>query len=167
LPDGTTPGTSQVDVTVTYPDGTTDHIKVPVTVGADTVAPEAPTVNVPEAGADTVTGTGDEPGNTITVTFPDGTTGTGTVGEDGSWSVDVPEGTELNNGDEVTAVETDEAGNVSDEGTATVVDTTAPEAPTVNVPEAGADTVTGTGDEPGNTITVTFPDGTTGTGTVG
>ncbi|MEB6297221.1 Ig-like domain-containing protein, partial [Staphylococcus gallinarum] len=121
----------------------------------------------PEAGADTVTGTGDEPGNTITVTFPDGTTGTGTVGEDGSWSVDVPEGTELNNGDEVTAVETDEAGNVSDEGTATVVDTTAPEAPTVNVPEAGADTVTGTGDEPGNTITVTFPDGTTGTGTVG
>ena len=36
-------------------------------------------------GADTVTGTGSEPGNTITVTFPDGTTGTGTVGEDGSW----------------------------------------------------------------------------------
>ena len=33
LPDGTTPGTSQVDVTVTYPDGTTDHIQVPVTVG--------------------------------------------------------------------------------------------------------------------------------------
>ncbi|PTK97448.1 hemagglutinin, partial [Staphylococcus haemolyticus] len=117
----------------------------------DTTAPEAPTVNVPEAGADTVTGTGSEPGNTITVTFPDGTTGT--VGEDGSWSVEVPEGTELNNGDEVTAVETDDAGTVSNEGTATVVDTTAPEAPTVNVPEAGADTVTGTGHEPGNTIT--------------
>ena len=38
----------------------------PVTVGTDTVAPDAPTVDVPEAGADTVTGTGSEPGNTIT-----------------------------------------------------------------------------------------------------
>ena len=85
LPDGNTPGKTEVDVTVKYPDGTEDHIKVPVTVGTDTVAPDAPTVDVPEAGADTVTGTGSEPGNTITVTFPDGTTGTGTVGEDGSW----------------------------------------------------------------------------------
>ncbi|WP_242693730.1 Rib/alpha-like domain-containing protein, partial [Staphylococcus nepalensis] len=33
LPDGKTPGKTEVDVTVTYPDGTTDHIKVPVTVG--------------------------------------------------------------------------------------------------------------------------------------
>ena len=90
LPDGNTPGKTEVDVTVKYPDGTEDHIKVPVTVGTDTVAPDAPTVDVPEAGADTVTGTGSEPGNTITVTFPDGTTGTGTVGEDGSWSVEVP-----------------------------------------------------------------------------
>ncbi|WP_348634409.1 Rib/alpha-like domain-containing protein, partial [Staphylococcus sp. GDY8P45P] len=35
LPDGNTPGTTEVDVTVTYPDGTTDHIKVPVTVGEE------------------------------------------------------------------------------------------------------------------------------------
>ncbi|MEQ7790615.1 YSIRK-type signal peptide-containing protein, partial [Staphylococcus nepalensis] len=34
LPNGKTPGKTEVDVTVTYPDGTTDHIKVPVTVGA-------------------------------------------------------------------------------------------------------------------------------------
>ena len=122
LPDGNTPGTTEVDVTVTYPDGTEDGIKVPVTVGTDTVAPDAPTVDAPEVGADTVTGTGSEPGNTITVTFPDGTTGTGTVGEDGSWSVEVPGGTELNNGDKITAVETDDAGNVSDEGSAIVVD---------------------------------------------
>ncbi|MBW5903549.1 hypothetical protein KQ239_12320 [Staphylococcus haemolyticus] len=50
-----------------------------------TVAPDAPgAVDVPEAGADTVTGTGSEPvQDTITVTFPDGNTpGTGTVGED-------------------------------------------------------------------------------------
>ena len=34
-------------MTVKYPDGTEDHIKVPVTVG-NTVAPDAPTVDVPE-----------------------------------------------------------------------------------------------------------------------
>ncbi|RIN66715.1 adhesin, partial [Staphylococcus simulans] len=33
LPDGNTPGTTPVDVTVTYPDGTQDHVKVPVHVG--------------------------------------------------------------------------------------------------------------------------------------
>ena len=94
-------GKTEVDVTVKYPDGTEDHIKVPVTVGTDTVAPDANS-GCPEAGADTVTGTGSEPGNTITVTFPDGTTGTGTVGEDGSRSVEVPGGTGLNNGDKIT-----------------------------------------------------------------
>ncbi|MEJ7378831.1 Rib/alpha-like domain-containing protein, partial [Staphylococcus epidermidis] len=31
LPDGNTPGTVNVPVTVTYPDGTQDHVTVPVT----------------------------------------------------------------------------------------------------------------------------------------
>ncbi|MCE3330045.1 Rib/alpha-like domain-containing protein, partial [Staphylococcus aureus] len=31
LPDGNTPGKTEVDVTVTYPDGTKDHVTVPVT----------------------------------------------------------------------------------------------------------------------------------------
>ncbi|MEJ7356090.1 Rib/alpha-like domain-containing protein, partial [Staphylococcus haemolyticus] len=31
LPDGNTPGTVEVPVTVTYPDGTEDHVTVPVT----------------------------------------------------------------------------------------------------------------------------------------
>ena len=48
LPDGNTPGTTEVDVTVTYPDGTEDHIKVPVTVGeqADNNAYEPTTEGV-------------------------------------------------------------------------------------------------------------------------
>ncbi|PWZ64185.1 Rib/alpha-like domain-containing protein, partial [Staphylococcus pseudintermedius] len=33
LPDGSQEGTTDVNVTVEYPDGTTDHITVPVTVG--------------------------------------------------------------------------------------------------------------------------------------
>ncbi|WP_245342099.1 Rib/alpha-like domain-containing protein, partial [Staphylococcus sp. GDX8P80P] len=33
LPNGTTPGTVNVPVTVTYPDGSVDHIDVPVTTG--------------------------------------------------------------------------------------------------------------------------------------
>ncbi|MFS8252175.1 Rib/alpha-like domain-containing protein [Staphylococcus hominis] len=36
LPDGNTPGTVDVPVTVTYPDGTEDHVIVPVTVGEET-----------------------------------------------------------------------------------------------------------------------------------
>ncbi|RZI05731.1 YSIRK-type signal peptide-containing protein, partial [Staphylococcus condimenti] len=248
LPNGTVPGTTEVPVTVTYPDGSTDHITVPVTtqpaapvvnpveagssevtgtgypegtvtvtlpdgttetatvdpsgnwkvetdnplkdsdvvnatqtvgttndnqpntspVGTttveDTKAPSAPPINPVEAGSTEVTGTG-EPGGTVTVTFPDGTTGTGTVDNDGNWSVPVPEGTTLNNGDEVTANETDKAGNTSTDSTATVTDTKAPSAPPINPVEAGSSEVTGTG-TPGDTVTVTFPDGTTGTGKV-
>uniref|UniRef100_UPI002278774A Rib/alpha-like domain-containing protein n=1 Tax=Staphylococcus simulans TaxID=1286 RepID=UPI002278774A len=33
IPNGQTPGTVDISVTVTYPDGTKDHVKVPVTVG--------------------------------------------------------------------------------------------------------------------------------------
>ncbi|MES9336849.1 Rib/alpha-like domain-containing protein, partial [Cutibacterium acnes] len=39
IPDGTTPGTTNVPVTVTYPDGTTDHVDVPVTINEPTEAP--------------------------------------------------------------------------------------------------------------------------------
>ena len=48
LPDGNTPGKTEVDVTVKYPDGTEDHIKVPVTVGeqADNDAYEPTTEEV-------------------------------------------------------------------------------------------------------------------------
>ncbi|MDF0011923.1 Rib/alpha-like domain-containing protein, partial [Staphylococcus pseudintermedius] len=49
LPDGSKEGTTDVDVTVEYPDGTTDHITVPVTIGKqadnDKYTPETEGVN--------------------------------------------------------------------------------------------------------------------------
>ncbi|MCE5044257.1 hypothetical protein KJB72_11385, partial [Staphylococcus chromogenes] len=43
LPDGTTPGTYEVLVTVTYPDGSQDHTTVTVTVGESQAATNEPT----------------------------------------------------------------------------------------------------------------------------
>ena len=154
-----------VIVKVTYPDGSTENVTVDVTVH-DSIAPEAPVVNPIEAGDRTVTGTGKEPGSTVTVTFPDGSTVTTKVDKDGNWKVDVPEAVTLKDGDNVKAVITDEAGNVSKETVSPVKDTVAPEAPVVNVIHAGDKVVTGTA-EPGTTVTVMFPNGTVVTVKVG
>ncbi|HHU6749880.1 TPA: Rib/alpha-like domain-containing protein, partial [Staphylococcus pseudintermedius] len=92
LPDGTTEGTTEVNVTVTYPDGTTDKVTVPVTIGKqadnDKYTPETEGVNKDHGtpvtedevkGAVTVPGyptDGEQP--TITIDdpsqLPDGTT---------------------------------------------------------------------------------------------
>ncbi|WP_149932633.1 Ig-like domain-containing protein, partial [Acinetobacter oleivorans] len=98
-----------------------------------------------------------EPGSTVTVTFPDGTTATVVAGTDGSWTVPNPG---LNDGDEVKATATDPAGNTSPP-TTEIVDAIAPAAPEID-PINGTDPITGTA-EPGSTVTVTFPDGTTAT----
>ncbi|WP_242509024.1 Ig-like domain-containing protein, partial [Staphylococcus condimenti] len=60
--------------------------------GEDTVGAEKPVINPVDEGDKTVSGTG-EPGGKVTVTFPDVSTATGTVDEDGNWTVNVPEGT--------------------------------------------------------------------------
>ncbi|WP_256092412.1 Ig-like domain-containing protein, partial [Staphylococcus equorum] len=96
--------------------------------------------------------------------FPDGTTATGTTDEDGNYIVDIPENVELEGGEEVKVVATDKDGNVSEEGTTTVTDVTAPEAPTVEEVTSEDTQVSGTA-EPNSEVTVTFPDGTTVTGT--
>ncbi|MCE4958061.1 Ig-like domain-containing protein, partial [Macrococcoides caseolyticum] len=156
-------GSYPVQVTVTYPDGTTEVIDVVISI-IDTTAPPAPIVN-PVTSEDTVVSGIGVPGNTITVTFPDGTTGTAVVQPDGTWSVAIPSGVDLVGGEVLPVTSTDASGNVSPEATVTVTDTTAPLAPPVN-PVTSEDTVvTGTG-TPGNTITVKFPDGTTGTAVV-
>ncbi|NRG97195.1 hypothetical protein HPA99_01220, partial [Streptococcus suis] len=161
LPEG------QVTATSTDEAGNESEASEPkVATTPDTTAPEAPVVNAPKEGDTTVTGT-TEPGATVTVTFPDGSTVTTTADENGNYTVDVPAGVELKEGDKVTATATDEAGNTStptETTTTATPDTTAPEAPVVNAPKEGDTTVTGT-TEPGATVTVTFPDGSTVTTT--
>ncbi|MFW8695726.1 Ig-like domain-containing protein, partial [Mesorhizobium japonicum] len=83
---------------------------------ADTSAPTTPaipTVVVNPNGTLTISGGSGaaEPGSTVTVTFPDGTTGTGVVGSNGSYgpiSSNTPQTTGT-----VAVVATDSAGNTS------------------------------------------------------
>src|SRR5699024_10111311 len=113
--------------------------------------------------ATTVSGTA-EPGSTVTVTFPDGTTATGTADSEGNYTIEIPTNVDVEGGEDIKVTSKDKVGNTAEETMRTVVDTTAPSAPTVNGVTSEATTVSGTA-EPGSTVTVTFPDGTTSTGT--
>ncbi|MFA9441754.1 Ig-like domain-containing protein, partial [Uliginosibacterium sp. sgz301328] len=159
----TVPQTSG-EVTATATDAANNISEPTVLDYTDTGAPVAPVVNVTanEDGGLTVSGTA-EPGSTVTVTYPDGTTGTTTTDADGNYSVTT---TVRQTSGEVTATATDAANNISDPGEATYTDTDAPLAPVANVTanEDGGLTVSGTA-EPGSTVTVTYPDGSTGTAT--
>ncbi|KCW32982.1 bacterial Ig-like domain family protein, partial [Acinetobacter baumannii 1032359] len=114
-----------IDAKVTFTDaaGNSSTVNDTQTYTLDTAAPSAPVID-PVNGTDPITGTA-EPGSTVTVTYPDGTTATVVAGTDGSWSV--PNPGNLVDGDTVTATATDPAGNTSLPGTGTVsADITAP-----------------------------------------
>ncbi|NHC05124.1 BapA prefix-like domain-containing protein, partial [Acinetobacter sp. 187] len=128
--------------------------------GGDTTPPAKPEIN-PINPKDPITGTG-EAGGEVTVTYPDGSTVTTIVGEDGTWEVENPGN--LEDGDEVTAEAKDPAGNVSDKDKE-IVDGIAPTTPSID-PINPKDPITGTG-ETGSEITVTYPDGSTVTTIVG
>ncbi|KHN65704.1 hypothetical protein DH17_17900, partial [Acinetobacter oleivorans] len=147
------PGLSDGDTVTavsTDPAGNTSN---PATAVVDALAPNTPVID-PVNGTDPITGTA-EPGSTVTVTYPDGSTASVVAGPDGGWSVPNPG---LSDGDTVTAVSTDPAGNTSNPATA-VVDALAPNTPVID-PVNGTDPITGTA-EPGSTVTVTYPDGST------
>ncbi|MDS3899301.1 Ig-like domain-containing protein, partial [Staphylococcus hominis] len=133
------------------------------TVVTDTTAPTVPTNNPVTSEDKTISGKA-EPGSTVTVTFPDGTTATGKADKDGHYTVDIPSNVDLKGGEELSVTATDKAGNQSGETTTTVTDTTAPTVPSVNPVTSDDKTITGKA-EPGSTVTVTFPDGNTATGT--
>ncbi|MEQ1321901.1 Ig-like domain-containing protein, partial [Acinetobacter guillouiae] len=109
------PGLNNGDTVTAVSTDPAGNSSTPATAVVDAVAPNAPVID-PVNGTDPITGTA-EPGSTVTVTYPDGSTTTAVAGSDGSWSVPNPG---LNNGDTVTAVSTDPAGNSSTPATAVV-----------------------------------------------
>ncbi|PXW13583.1 Ig-like domain-containing protein, partial [Paraburkholderia caballeronis] len=152
LPDGGT-GT----VTETDPAGNSTG---GITTGpSDQTPPDESQLTVDENNGHGLGGTG-TPGDTITVERPDGTTVTTTVDENGHWEI-TPN--PLPDGGTGTVTETDPAGNSTGGITTGPSDQTAPPAP--NVEQNNGNGLGGTG-EPGDTITVERPDGSTVTTTV-
>ncbi|REH99059.1 Ig-like domain-containing protein, partial [Staphylococcus felis] len=151
-------------LTVTSTDGAGNTSEETTTTVEDQTAPEAPTVDSVTSETTVITGTG-EAGSKVTVMFTDGTTATGTVNEEGSYELKVPDTVDLKGGEVLTVTSTDKAGNTSEATSTTVEDQTAPEAPTVDPVTSETEVITGTG-EAGSKVTVTLPDGTTVTGTV-
>ncbi|MCZ4236657.1 Ig-like domain-containing protein, partial [Staphylococcus equorum] len=117
-------------ITATSKDDAGNISETATTIVTDITAPETPTVEEVTSEDTQVSGTA-EPNSEITVTFPDGTTATGTTDEEGNYTIDIPSNIDLVGGEEVKVVATDKDGNVSEEGSTTVTDVTAPEAPTV------------------------------------
>ncbi|WP_419332519.1 Ig-like domain-containing protein, partial [Acinetobacter seifertii] len=144
-----TDGPHTITVTATDPAGNVGTTNAVVTV--DTTAPNAPVID-PINASNPVTGTA-EPGSTVKVTFPDGSTATVVAGPDGKWTV--PNPGDLKDGDKITAVATDPAGNPSNPSTGTVDAV----APTVTVTTAltndSTPALTGTVNDPTAKVVVT------------
>src|SRR5699024_10053591 len=154
-------GGEEIVVTSTDKDGNTSEEAT--TTVTDTTAPESPTVEEVTSEDTQISGTA-EPGSEVAVTFPDGTTATGTADDQGNYTIDIPSNVDLEGGEPIKVVATDKDGNTSEEATTTVTDVTAPEAPTVNEVTSEDTQISGTA-EAGSEVTVTFPDGTIARGT--
>ncbi len=125
-----------------------------VAFAPDLTAPAAPTATLDASGA-VVTGTG-ERGSAITIRAEDGTVlGTATVNARGGYAAVLTPA--QRDGEVLSVVQTDRAGNASQPLFLTAADVTAPPAPLATVDGTGA-TVTGTG-EPGATVRVSGPGG--------
>ncbi|MFW3544399.1 putative Ig domain-containing protein, partial [Staphylococcus caprae] len=130
----------------------------------DTTAPPAPAINPIKEGAKEISGKA-EPGSTVVITFPDGQTAEGKADTDGNYHIEVPTDEHLKGGDHISVTSTDTSGNTSKATIITVIDTTAPPAPTINPIKEGAKEISGKA-EPGSTVVITFPDGQTAEGQV-
>ena len=140
------------DITYTETDqaGNESNQSSALFVTVDTQLSPTSTINIPTNGAP-VSGTA-EPGATVTLSTPSGAMCTTTVDNAGNYSCTLnPSPTD---GENITAVTTDIAGNTDAPGVTENggVDTNAPTL-TMNAITAGATTITGTGD-PGATITI-------------
>lgn len=113
-------------ITITADDGNGNISKSTFTITVtDKTPPEAPLVNMVNSEDFAVTGTG-TPGDTIMVTFPDGTTATGIVQPDGTWTVNIPSGVDLTGCETLPVTATDKAGNISIPTYVTVEDVLVP-----------------------------------------
>ncbi|WP_445115327.1 BapA/Bap/LapF family large adhesin [Acinetobacter sp. WZC-1] len=128
----------------------------PVLTNPDSTPPPAPSDVAVSTDGTTVTGKG-EPGAAVTISDKDGNPiGTATVGADGNFTALLEK--PLTNGEQIRAVQTDNAGNSSPSVSALAPDSTAPAAPSdVSVSPDGTQ-VTGKG-EPGSTVIVRDQDG--------
>src|SRR5699024_12246151 len=85
----------------------------------DITAPAAPTVNEVTSEDTTIGGTA-EPGSTVTVTFPDGKTATGTADDQGNYTIEIPSDVKLDGGEKIIVTSKDKDGNTSEEATTTI-----------------------------------------------
>ncbi|MCO4333221.1 Rib/alpha-like domain-containing protein [Staphylococcus hyicus] len=171
LPDGTTPGTVEVPVTVTYPDGSKDHTTVPVTTGIsqaeqnnpgyhDGVAKPGETIHIPQNGDQNM---------------PNGTKYGVTPSVPSGWEIKIDEVTgELivtppNNAKPGTSIVTEVIVHYPDGSTEVVqviitVGETSEKplpSPTPHIPSTPhTGTITGEQSTPGHSICVTWPNGT-------
>ncbi|AXM95644.1 hypothetical protein ACU5P1_17170 [Pseudomonas plecoglossicida] len=131
------------------PDLVVDQVPTPVTP----TTPELGEIKPGDGGGTVVGGGGATPGDDVEVTLPGGETGSGEADGDGDWEVefpDVPYDPDLDPGDVGVVTNPKPGEPVVDDVTAN---------------QDGSVTVGGSGANPGDQITITFPDGTTGTGT--
>lgn len=183
-PDGTivvggSGGTPGQTIVITFPDGTVGTGVVgngggwtatspgavtPVPGAPDLIVDQVPTPVAPttpepgevkpgDSGGTVVGGGGANPGDDVEVTLPGGETGSGGADDNGDWEVefpDVPHDPDLEPGD-VGVVTNPKPGE--------------PVVGDVTPNEDGTVTIGGGGANPGDQVTITFPDGTTGTGT--
>ncbi|MGZ9447834.1 putative Ig domain-containing protein [Staphylococcus epidermidis] len=145
-----------ITITTIDKDGNTATTTLTINI-IDTTAPEQPTINKVTENSTEVSGRG-EPGTIVEVTFPDGNKVEGKVDSDGNYHIQVPSETTLKGGQPLQVIAIDKAGNKSETTTTTVIDTTAPEQPTINKVTENSTEVSGRG-EPGTIVEVTFPDG--------
>jgi len=141
-PGAVTPLPGAVDLVV-------DQVPTPVAP----TAPQPGEVKPGDGGGTVVGGGGATPGDDVEVTLPGGETGSGGADDNGDWEVefpDVPYDPDLDHGD-IGVITNPKPGE--------------PVVGDITPNEDGTITVGGSGANPGDQITVTFPDGSTGTGT--
>lgn len=143
--------TNGQEISVVASDAAGNQSPAATVTATDTTPPQAPgNLQVSEDGQ-SVSGTA-EAGSTVTIKGPDGTViGTTTANDDGTFST--PISPAQTNGEVLTVIATDGAGNASLPNTATAPDNTAPLAPDNVVVSGDGTTVTGTA-EAGSTVTI-------------